>query len=128
VKIAISTNDGETISQHFGQAKQYLVCTLADGAIVAQELRAKPAHGHGDHGHSHDAEHGHGPEGQHTHAKMTEPIRDCDVLICGGMGRPAFEGVIARGIQPIVTDIRSIEQALAAYLAGDLRHQPERLH
>jgi predicted Fe-Mo cluster-binding NifX family protein len=115
VKIAISTNDGETISQHFGQAKQYLVCTLADGAIVAQELRAKPAHGHG-------------PEGQHTHAKMTEPIRDCDVLICGGMGRPAFEGVIARGIQPIVTDIRSIEQALAAYLAGDLRHQPERLH
>jgi hypothetical protein len=34
----------------------------------------------------------------------------------------------ARGIKPIVTDIRSIDEAVQTYLAGNLVDQVERLH
>jgi hypothetical protein len=33
-----------------------------------------------------------------------------------------------RGIKPIVTDVRSIDEAITAYLEGHLVDQVERLH
>ncbi len=38
---------------------------------------------------------------------MIDPIADCQVIL-------------ARGIQPIITDIREIDQAVSTYLAGNL--------
>lgn len=77
MKIAAVTNDGKSISAHFGRAHNYLVMTIENGQIAAQEMRDKSAchHGH-DHGHEHhdhddhdDHEHGHhGHEhGHHGH-------------------------------------------------------------
>ena len=44
VKIAAITDDGKTISQHFGRARHYLVFTVEDGRILQQELRDKAGH------------------------------------------------------------------------------------
>jgi hypothetical protein len=46
MKIAAITDDGKTISQHFGRAPYYLVVTVEGGEIVERELRDKLGHTH----------------------------------------------------------------------------------
>ena len=46
MKIALVTEDGQTISQHFGRAAHYLVVTIEDGKIIGRQLRDKLGHTH----------------------------------------------------------------------------------
>lgn len=141
MKIAAVTDDGETISQHFGRARYYKVYVVDDGAITGREMRDKAGHhtfaGH-DHDHDHDHKHGHG-HGQEQghgfgqgaarrHASMIGAIEDCDVLLARGMGRGAYIALEEADIKPIVTDIGAIEEAVQAYLDGEIVDHTERLH
>jgi predicted Fe-Mo cluster-binding NifX family protein len=149
MKIAAVTDDGKTISAHFGRARAYLVCTVEGGRVVAEELRDKAGHdtfaasgehghehGH-DHDHDHDHAHGHGehagghgtgPGAAARHAAMTEPIRDCALVLARGMGRGAYLALQQAGLEPFVTTEASIADAVRAYLAGELVNHTERLH
>ena len=131
MKIAVITEDERTISRHFGRAPYYWVATIEHGQIVERQRREKPGHAHfANEPHEHQAgqQHGFDPASQDRHARMAEAIADCDVLICGGMGAGAYQSMQARGIQPIVTDKESIDEAIQAYLEGHLVDQVERLH
>ena len=44
MKIAAITDDGKTISQHFGRAPYYVVVTVEEGKIANFELRDKLGH------------------------------------------------------------------------------------
>ncbi len=46
MRIAVITDDGQTISQHFGRALHYLVVTIEEGKITQRELRDKVGHQH----------------------------------------------------------------------------------
>jgi predicted Fe-Mo cluster-binding NifX family protein len=132
MKIAAITEDGNTISQHFGRAPHYLVVTVEEGHIVARELRDKLGHVHFA-SEPHDPEpqgvpHGTGPAAQDRHTRMAESIADCQALLCGGMGQGAYESMRARGIRPVVTDILSIDEAVMAYVEGRIVDQVGRLH
>ena len=131
MKIAVITDDERTISQRFGRAPYYLVATVNDGQVIEWQRRDKLGHVHfanEPHEHPTGERHGFDPASQDRHSRMAEAIADCAVLICGGMGAGAYESMQARGIKPIVTDIRSIDEAVQAYLAGNLVDQVERLH
>lgn len=133
MKIAAVSNDGVTISAHFGRAPFYTVVTVAEGRIVSREQRTKPAHhdfsaserATASHG---SATHGFDSASQDRHDRMASVIRDCEVLLCGGMGAGAYESLRSAGVQVIVTDVRSIDDAVQRYLAGDLADHPEKLH
>jgi predicted Fe-Mo cluster-binding NifX family protein len=135
-KIAIITDDGKRISRHFGRATHYLVVSIEDGRETGRELRAKPGHQHfvGQQGHQEDHAHGEGqrhgfdPESQNRHFQMASVIQDCSVLICGGMGMGAYEGMKSANIRPVVTDLWDVDQALQAYLAGTLQDRTDLLH
>ncbi len=129
MKIAAVTDDGKTISAHFGWAQYYLVLTVEDGKVVAREMREKANHQQGEdhqnhHGHGAGEHHHHG----HNHGAMAEAVRDCQVVLTGGMGRPAYESLKLYGLEPIITSLRDIDEAAQAFLAGNLRNQVERLH
>ena len=47
-RIALPTDDGTTLCQHFGRARYYKVVEITDGKVVATELRDKFAHVCGD--------------------------------------------------------------------------------
>ena len=141
MKIAAITDDGETISQHFGRAPYYAVFTVEDGKIVKQEVREKLGHAQfqaeGGHGHGHDhghadahepGRHGYGAEAQSRHARMAASIADCRALLCRGMGWGAYESMKEHGITPIVTDIVEIESAVRAYVDGSIEDLTDRLH
>ena len=123
MKIAAATDDGRTISMHFGQARQYVVVTVENGQVVGKEVRDKVFHHHGVGDHHHDHDHGHGP-----HAQMAASIGDCQVMLVGGMGRPAYDSLKGYGIEPVITSVREIDQAVAAFLGGTLTNLTERLH
>jgi predicted Fe-Mo cluster-binding NifX family protein len=133
MKIAAITEDGVTISQHFGRAPQYMVVTVEDGKIVGRELRDKL--GHADfkdepHGHGEETGHPHGfgPQADSRHGRMAEAIADCEALLCGGMGRGAYESMKSRSIRPVVTDTLDITEAALAYASGQIVDHVDRLH
>jgi predicted Fe-Mo cluster-binding NifX family protein len=132
MKIAVITDDSKTISQHFGRAPYYLVVTVEDNKIVDRELRNKLGHSQfsaeGHHQEKSGEQHGFGPEADHRHGRMAEAIIDCEVVICGGMGRGAYESMKARNIRPVVTDIIDLEEAILAYTNEQIIDQVERLH
>jgi predicted Fe-Mo cluster-binding NifX family protein len=130
MKIAAVTEDGMTISQHFGRAPYYVVLTVEDGQVVGREQREKIAHGRGASGHVHveGQAHGFDPASRDTHGRMAAPIADCQVLLARGMGMGAYQSLTQAGIQPVITDIAAVDEAVAAYLAGTLTNHVERLH
>jgi predicted Fe-Mo cluster-binding NifX family protein len=138
MKIAIVTDDGQSISRHFGRALSYLVYTIEDGAVIHREVRAKPSHHHAAEGQHHD-EHGHhehhehhehslGAEADSKHNQMLSPIMDCEAAIVRGMGRGAYLVFEQAGIRAYITTIENPDEAVRAYLDGTLTNHLEKLH
>ncbi len=131
MKIAVITDDGKTISQHFGKASHYLVLTIENNKVTDREMREKLGHNHFS-GEEHEEHHGenHGLDEAHheRHAQMAGTISDCQVLICGGMGRGAYESMRRINITPVVTDVHDIDTAINQYIEGSLIDQTEKLH
>jgi predicted Fe-Mo cluster-binding NifX family protein len=133
MKIAAITDDGETISEHFGRAPYYLVATVEDGKIVNRERRDKLGHAQFEgeaHDHQEDASgrHGYGPAAEDRHGRMAMAITDCEALLCRGMGMGAYDSMKARNIRPVVTDIVDIDDAVLAYVNGNIVDHVEALH
>ena len=131
MKIAAITEDGVTISQHFGRAPYYAVLTVEKGEIVKREMRDKLGHLHfvGEEERLDESgRHGFGSGAEDRHARMAAAITDCQVLLCRGMGWGAYESMKQAGITPIVTDIAEIDAAAQAYLDGTIIDHREFLH
>ncbi|MFC1943677.1 NifB/NifX family molybdenum-iron cluster-binding protein [Chloroflexota bacterium] len=132
MNIAAISEDGTTVSQHFGRAPYYLVVTVEDGKIVSKETRNKTGHhtfaAHQPPDLAPGERHGYDASSQVRHSSMAETISDCQVLIAGGMGWGAYESLKSRGIETIVTDVGDIKEAVKLYLAGKLPNLMERLH
>lgn len=129
MKIAFVSDNGTTISPHFGRARSFLVVTLVEGQEVAREMRAKDScHGHAHHGsgdHHAAEEHDHDDR---AHAEMLTAITDCQIVIAGGMGAGMDRRLRAAGLQTIRTRVREIDQALQTFLAGELHDMIELVH
>jgi len=133
MKIAVITDDGKTISRHFGRAPYYLVLTIEDQKVTQRELREKLGHRqfatqHGVHEDHNHASHGLDPSSHDKHVNMASVISDCQALICGGMGMGAYQSMQMLNIKPIVTELEGIDEAVTAYLQGKLIDRTEMLH
>ncbi len=132
MKVAAITDDGKTISQHFGRAPYYMVFTIEEGKITNREQRNKLGHNqfssqpHEEH--NHGAGHGNDPQTHSKHVSMAEAIADCEAVLCGGMGMGAYESMRQLNIKPVVTDLNDIDTAVQAYIEGKLIDHTEMLH
>ncbi len=135
MKVAIVTNDGELVSQHFGRSRYYAVYTIENGQIMGKEMRERTV-GHFDPNRNPQAEsteqhldaqgrHGYGGDALNRHQAMAAAIADCDVLIAGGMGSGAVEAFRNAGLQVILTDIPSVEVAATAFAEGKIKDLTE---
>lgn len=132
MKIAVITEDGKQISQHFGRAPFYLVLTIEDGKVTEREMRDKTGHRQftaQEASTEHSAQ-GHGMDNasHNKHVSMADTISDCQALICGGMGMGAYESMRQLNIQPLVTDLSDVDEAVQAFLDGKLIDHTELLH
>jgi predicted Fe-Mo cluster-binding NifX family protein len=119
-KIAVVSDNGRKISSHFGMAPAYRVYTIDTGRVIAEEDRAKP---HLTHHPDHNGRH----EGHGLHEDMFAPIGDCQVLICGGMGTPAYQKAQAAGLEVMLAG-GEMRSAVDAYLLGQLSSDLRRIH
>jgi len=132
-KIAIPTDDGITISQHFGRTLYFKVYEFEGKSIIGEELRSNTAHAGEDgprheHGHSHDhdcehggdcGENGHHEDEQHVsnaHGRIFATLHDVDVILAGGMGRRIYNDLVAKGYQIYTTNATTVDDALKAFI------------
>lgn len=116
MKIAIPTNDGINISAHFGRCREFLVYEALHGQVKLIETRIN-AGCHGD-----ASEPGHGAAEQHNHSGFVETLRDCETVLCSGIGAGALEALKAGGIPVVLVEAAgSAENVVAAYESGTLR-------
>jgi predicted Fe-Mo cluster-binding NifX family protein len=120
--IAFVTDDGSTISSHFGRALFYEIVTLEGGKATDRRRVSKAGH------------HSFGPEAhaegahEHKHAVMTAPLTGVAVLVARGMGMGAQQHLLGMGIEPILTELHTIDEAIEHYLAATLVHDARRVH
>ena len=132
-KIAAVSDDGQTISLHFGRAKFYVVLTVENGKIIAREQREKMAQHHSasephELHEGGDQRHGFSPAEQDRHFQMADAIKDCQILLARGMGSGAYYSMEQVGIKPIITDIASIDEAALQAAQGTIVDHKEKLH
>ncbi|MCK5806390.1 MAG: iron-molybdenum cofactor biosynthesis protein [Lentisphaeria bacterium] len=119
MKIALATLNGKTVTGHFGRTKAFVVVNLADGAEAGREVRDVGSCTQGDHP---------DPGHRRRHHDLVDTVRDCQVVIAGGMGLPVQDRLQGAGIEVVLTDIRSIDEAVQQYAAGTLAHDADRAH
>ena len=133
-KIAVVTDDGERISDHFGRAMFYQVFSVVNGKIAGSEMRNRRGtlhhgkeHDHHDHGGG-DHQHGFQQGAADRHSAMIGQIMDVSLLITRGMGRGAYAALAEAGIQTAATNLTGTEEAVQAFLAGTLTVEEGRIH
>ena len=111
--IAVASDDGQSVAEHFGGASQYVVLGIDGGSIARREVREKPKHeGRGIGG---------GGRGQGKRRRIDEAlstIRDCGTVVARSIGDRAFEGIEALGFRPLATDLETIDQVAQAAIVS----------
>ena len=115
MRIAIASDDQQTISHHFGRAKGFVVVDIRNKEIVSKTYRETTAGG------------GCGSGGC-NHEAMINTIKDCDFVISYGMGMGIYTGLMTRDITAIVTDEEDVEQAITEFINDNLSSNLDKLH
>jgi len=128
MKVGVVTDDGRTISHHFGRAHYYIVYDIQDDAVRGREMRPKAGHHHG--GVEQDTGGvGHREETEASlHESMLSNVGDCEALITRGMGRGMREAIAQSGKKSFITALENADEAVEAYIGGTLDDHAERLH
>jgi predicted Fe-Mo cluster-binding NifX family protein len=124
MKVAVASDNAVGIAGHFGRSRWFIIFEVQDGVITGTEIRdnrhtafAKgecPGDEHEPHAHNHD------------HAGVVGLLRDCEAILCHGMGWRAAEELKANGIRPfMVATPLSAERAVLAYASGKLEASGE---
>jgi predicted Fe-Mo cluster-binding NifX family protein len=121
MKIAVATNDNQSVAGHVGRCRAFIVFETNDSQIVKKEIRENSftnhmQHRENDEEHHHGEGHGHG----HNHHNLISGLKDCQVLIFNHGGWRLIEDLKANNIIPVLTDERLAEDAVTKYIKGEL--------
>lgn len=110
MKIVVPSDDGKTISHHFGRTKGFVIIELEkeSNEIKNREYRTNTFTGH-----ARGVERKHG-EGHHR--AIREGIGDCDVVIANSMGSGVYEDLKSAGMKIFITDELILKEPLICTL------------
>jgi predicted Fe-Mo cluster-binding NifX family protein len=115
MKIAIASDNQQTIAHHFGRARGFVVFDLENCRTVGQEYRLNIGKNSGQ-------------CGSCDHSAMIKNVHDCEFVISYGMGRKIYDDLLSNSITPIVTEEKTVEKALEQFLKQQLKNHPDKLH
>ena len=98
MNIAVASDDGVSISEHFGRSRCFVVFDVEGSEIRDEIVRQNTftAHARGE---------CHGGQNDHSrslsHADIVMALRDCQAVLCYGMGWRAAEELGKHGIKYI---------------------------
>lgn len=105
MRIAVTYQDG-MVFQHFGHSEQFKLYDVEDGKIASSQVVDTNGQGHG------------------ALSGFLEQA-GVDVLICGGIGSGAQNALREVGIQLYGGVYGKSDEAVSAYLAGNLGYDPD---
>ena len=104
LKIAVTSQNRKTVTEHAGKCRKFWIYDIKQGEVSGKTLLELPIEQS-----FHEA-----PAGQ------AHPLDAVHVLITAGIGSGLQQRLAQRGIQSVVTGEENPDQAVAAYLAGEL--------
>lgn len=123
MKIAIPSDDQVTLCPHFGRTRGFLIFSIKNGIVENQEYRANTFTQHvmGQQQPQHHHEHEHqGERHQHSHGGILEALKDCEVVIAGGMGYRLQEDLARAEKQVFITRLSDAREAVERFLKDNL--------
>jgi len=113
MKIAVTSQNRKSITEHAGRCRKFWVFVVENNKIVDRALLELPKE---------QAFHESSPHESH-------PLDDIDVLIAGGLGQGLVMRLARKGITGLVTKESDPEKAVLLYLNGSLEsEQPNQHH
>ncbi len=108
MRIAVTSQNRKTVTQHAGQCRKFWVYDVDRGNITGRTL----------------LELGIDQSFHASHGSNSHPLDGVDVLITGSMGEGLFMRLADKGIQPIITDEADPDLAVTRMLMGLLKPLP----
>lgn len=102
VKIAVTADDSDNVYGHFGTAKKFRVYNFENGSLKSKEVVDNAGEGHSS-----------------TIDKLLS--LNVNVVICGGIGGPAMQGLMNAGVLVVPGATGDIDVAVNAFIDGSLK-------
>ncbi len=127
MKIAIPSDEGTYLCQHFGRTLGFAIFEVVDGQIIKQEYRPNNFTGHALGQHQAHQHHGaeHDDHSQHSHNRILNALNDCEIVIAGGMGRRLVDDLTYAGKKIFITSQLETRKAVELFLADELKSDKE---
>lgn len=110
MKIAVTSQNKTTLTEHGGHCINFWIYQINEGRIIDKKLlELSPK----------QSFHNSSPDEPH-------PLDEVQVFISGGMGRGLARRLERKGIEAVITKETDLDKAVSAYLDGSLvREEPE---
>jgi predicted Fe-Mo cluster-binding NifX family protein len=117
MRIAVASDDGQTVAGHAGRCACFVVFEVEDAAITAEEVAPNrhTAHAQGKCS-GEDHEHGHGA----GHGALLDLLGGCRALISRGMGPRLRMDLAERGIEAVICAESDARRAAELFARGAL--------
>jgi predicted Fe-Mo cluster-binding NifX family protein len=115
IKIAIASDDKKSISHHFGRALGFVIYTLENNNLLNEEYRENIGKNKGN-------------CGTCDHQAMIENVKDCKYVISHGMGQKIYNDLLKSNIHAIVTEEKTVDDALKKFMDAGLINRIDKLH
>lgn len=100
MKIAVTSQNRKTITQHAGKCRKFWIYDINEGAIAGKDLLELPIE-----------------QSFHaSHHQLAAPLAGVSVLITASMGAGLYQRLRQGGITPFITTEEDPDTAVAAYL------------
>jgi len=118
MKIAIASDDGQTIAGHFGRTRGFLFYEIENGQILNREYRLNDFTGHarGMSGRSHEMD---------RHGPILSALSGCQAVISQGMGRRIYDDLQSAGIEAFIVRETDADKAVELYIKQELQDNPD---
>lgn len=114
MKIAIESNDGETLNSPFCKTRGYIICDIDNASITSTKyVKIKSGYENLEVGSK-----------RRTLRKNIFSLSDCRTVITRGMARNSLKDLKENGIDVFVTFNTRAKDALSAYLKERLLNRP----
>lgn len=118
MKIAIASDDQQTIASHFGRTRGFLIYNIDQNKVINREYRINDFTGHarGMEGADHSMD---------RHGPILSALQGCQAVIARGMGRRIYDDLQSAGIEAFIVNEENADQALQLYLQNALQDNPD---
>ncbi len=116
MRVAIASDDRETISAHFGRTMGFMIFDIEDNKITGTEYRENNFTPHARGG---------AEKVTSRSAPVLEALDDCDAVIANGMGRRILMALQEENINAVITTELNVKKAVDKYINGELDNRPD---